>query len=167
MIRKVSLLSVAGAIFLYTAWLFYQDAIVYDPLHAAGMKKQKLSGGPVPSLRYRRGWVSAITEKNLFSPARMYREPKPVKAVQQTPPPEPPRKPDVSLKGVILDSYGEYVAFVEIDRAKAVPMRKGDKTENLELVDISDRQVVLQWNDEKMTFTLDKVKTILTPRPKR
>jgi hypothetical protein len=46
-------------------------------------------------------------------------------------------------------------------------MRKGDKTENIELIDISGRKAVLKWNDETMNLTLDKIKTIENPKAAR
>jgi hypothetical protein len=46
-------------------------------------------------------------------------------------------------------------------------MRKGDKIEDVELVDISDRKIVLQWNTEKINLTMDKIKTIVKPRLKQ
>ena len=42
-------------------------------------------------------------------------------------------------------------------------MRKGDKLEDIEVVDISERKVVLQWMGAKITMSMEKIKTIGSP----
>ncbi|MHB8882002.1 MAG: hypothetical protein ACYC69_10905 [Thermodesulfovibrionales bacterium] len=162
MIRQVCIVCVAGLLFLAAAGNFYYKALRHDPLAEVSVKK---AGLPEPEkalpAAYRPAWSPAIHEKNLFSPNRTYIEPKPVQPAQAV---EPPKMPELVLKGVVLDSFNEYVAYIEIGKAKALPMRKGDKTENLELIDISGRKAVLKWNDEMITLNLDKIKTIDNPK---
>lgn len=166
MIRKIFMLAVVSVLFCYMAWNFYTGALKFDPMSEVSFKKGK-TPQPVASLftKNRAGWNQAIYDKNIFSPNRSYREPKP--PAPPPPPPvyvEPPKKPELQLRGIVLDTFGEYVAYIEINKGKAVPMRRGDKLETIEVVEISDRRVVLQWNDEEINLSVDKIKTILNPR---
>lgn len=163
MIRKLSLLILVFFMFAYTAWNFYQEAFLYEPLGGMTVKKVQQAGSETAGpLEYKKTWSDKIHEKNLFSPTRTFKEPKPF--VPPPPPPEPPKRPELLLKGIIQDSSGEYVAYIEIDKVKARPMRKGDMEQDIELVEISDRKAVLQWNNEKISLTLEKIKTIDNPR---
>ncbi|TAN41352.1 MAG: hypothetical protein EPN25_05120 [Nitrospirae bacterium] len=165
MIRQVCIVCVAGLLFLAASGNFYYKALQHDPLAEVSVKKARLSV-PEKSLpaAYKPAWSPVIHEKNLFSPNRTYKEPKPVLTAEQLKAIEPPKRPELALKGVVQDSFNEYVAYIEIGKAKALPMRKGDKTENLELIDISGRKAVLKWNDEMITLNLDKIKTIDNPK---
>ena len=100
-----------------------------------------------------------IYEKNLFNTLRTYLEPKPVRAAAPPPPP-PPKKPDLALKGIVLDTFGDYVGYVEINQAKSTQVRKGDKVEDIEVSDITEKAVVLKWMNETITLTIEKVKTL-------
>ncbi|MBI5100289.1 MAG: hypothetical protein HZB33_00415 [Nitrospirae bacterium] len=169
MIRHICLLSVAGLLFIVASWNFYTQAVRHNPFSEVTARKtdQKEPVTVVPA-KYGPGWSDVIYEKNLFNPLRTYQEPKPVVAPVAPPPVvEPPKRPDITLKGIILDSFGDYVAYIEIDRAKAAPMRKGDKKENIELIELSGREAVLQWNSEMITLNLDKIKTIDKPKAPR
>lgn len=171
MIRRGVTVGLAFFLLLFAAWNFYAVGLRHDPYDefASGKAKRK-SGGPaaqtaaVPA--FQPGWTADIHEKNLFSPGRTYHEPKPVAALPVAPV-EPPKRPEIVLKGVILDSFGDYVAYIEVDKGKSVPMRKGDKTDNVELIDISGRKAVLKWNNEIMNLSLDKIKTIENPKAAR
>ena len=165
MIRKIFMLAVVVILFIYMAWNFYIRAFNYDPMTEVVSRKSKsLQSAVLTSARNMAGWSTSINEKNIFSPNRTYREPKPVVVAPPPPYVEPPRKPELVLKGIVLDTFGDFVAYIEIDKGKAAPMRKGDKLENIELLEISDRQVVLQWNEEQINLSVDKIKTILNPR---
>ena len=101
-------------------------------------------------------------------PTRVEPRTEPQAQVPSPPPPPPPRKPEMTLKGIVLETFGDYVAYIEIDKAKPVPVRKGDKTEeNIEVVDVTDRKVVLKWNNEIINLSVDKVRTITNPRGTR
>lgn len=160
MIRKGFFLAMLSVLLLYLMWVFFVDAIRYDPYNFIEVRKAKPRADSLVQMSYTQYWDKDIHEKNLFSPFRSYIEPKPVSAI---PPPPPPRKPELALRGIILDSFGEYVAYVEIDKAKALPLRKGDKAADIEVITISDRKVVLQWNAETITLTMEKIKTISGP----
>ena len=157
MIRKAVILVLVLALFLAASWNFVKEAVLYDPLEAVFLKKSKIRESGIARTAYTKAWDGVIQEKNLFSPLRTYKEPKPVSL---TPPPPPPKKPELSLKGIVLDTFGEYVAYVEINQARAAALRKGDKAEDIEVTDISDKKVVLQWMNETITLTIEKVKTL-------
>lgn len=166
MIKKIFLIVVASVLFIYSAWNFYTGAIRYNPLSEAVVMKSKAKGAEnLVSFKSAPSWTKDIHEKNLFSPNRSYIEPKPV--VVLPPPPPPPRKPDMALKGIVQDLFGDYVAYLEIDKATAAPMRKGDKAQDIEAVDVSDRKVVLKWNNEIIELSIDNIQTISNPRSKR
>ncbi len=165
MIRKIIMLSMITVLFVYVLAYFITDAMLYDPFSGSVPKEFKPEQDDFAMiLPYAPAWNSMIYEKNLFSPSRSY-----MRSVipRKTPDIPPPARPEIALKGIIIDAFGDYVAYVTIDRQKAVPMRKGDKIEDVELVDISDRKIVLQWNTEKINLTMDKIKTIVKPRLKR
>ncbi|MDA8083487.1 MAG: hypothetical protein M0024_07515 [Nitrospiraceae bacterium] len=165
MIRQGFILGAAVLLLLFASWNFYAKAVRHDPYAGAEPLKAaaKAQGGSAAIQdRGRPGWSSVIHEKNLFSPGRTYREPKPEALVAA--PVEPPKRPELNLKGIIEDASGEYVAYIEIDKGKPVPLRKGEKTADIQLIDISGRKAVLKWNGEMTELSLDKIKTIANPK---
>jgi hypothetical protein len=44
-------------------------------------------------------------------------------------------------------------------------MRKGDKLGDIEVVDISERKVVLQWRSEKIPLSMERIKTLGSSAP--
>lgn len=163
MIRKLLIPGALLLLFLYTVWNFYSEAIIYDPMSELSVKQSVIKEKEGIVSAYKTAWSSDIEQMNLFSPARTHIKPKPVVI---TVPVEPPRRPDLVLKGIVSDTFGEYVSYIEIDKTKAVAMRKGDKLEDIEVVDISSRKVMLQWNGEKIELSIEKIKTIDKPRTK-
>lgn len=165
MIRKIIMLSLISVLFVYVFVHFIVNAIFYNPLSDSTIreiKPRKDEAVLIPP--YAPAWKSIIYEKNLFSPSRSYK-----RSVTATEAPvvPPPARPAVVLKGIIVDPFGDYIAYIAIDQLKAVPMRKGDKIEGVELINISERKVMLQWNTEKINLTMDKIKTIKKPWLKR
>jgi hypothetical protein len=163
MTRKAGMLAVVIFLFVYTAWDFYTGAVRYDPLANLTFTKPRTQTLEISAPKYKPSWGKVIYEKNLFSPARDYAAPKPY-VPPPSPPPPPPVKPQMDLTGIVLDPEGNYIAYVSIDRAKATPMRKGDKIGDVELMDINERSVVVQWNRENITLSLNRIKTITNPR---
>ena len=164
MIRKAFIMTLLSVVFIYLAWNFYLTAIVYDPLGSVSPAQIKDNGfDPTASLTHSNAWTKEIYEKNLFSPSRSYSEPRPV-ALTNTPFIPPPMRPNLVLKGIVSDTFGDFIGLIEINQSKAIPMRKGDKIEDVELTDITSRQVVLKWSGEKIVLNLDKIKTINNPR---
>lgn len=163
MIRKIVLLVVAAILFLAAGWKFTVSAVLYNPLSETLVKKAKIRESEPAKAAYAAAWDSVIHDKNLFNILRTYKEPVPVRAA--APPPPPPKKPDLALKGIILDTFGDYVAYVEINQGKSTQLRKGDKIEDIEVSDITEKAVMLKWMDETITLTIEKVKT-LSGRPR-
>lgn len=167
MIRKAFILSLLAAVFMYLTWNFYLTAIKYDPLGSVSQAQIKDKGfDSAEALKYAKAWTKEIYEKNLFSPSRSYMEPKPV-ALINTPFIPPPQRPNLVLKGIVLDTFGDFIGLIEINQSRAISMRKGDKIEDVELIDISSRQVVLKWETERIMLNMDKIKTINNPRVTR
>ena len=157
MIRKIAMLAAVLFLFLYAVWNFYTQALLLDPLSEVAVERPRQVGHEAGAgVVYRPAWSKGIAEKNLFSAGRTYREQKPVSSVPQV----PEKRPEFVLKGIVLDSYGDYVAYLEIDKSKPVAVRKGDKIEKTEIVGVSARQAVLKWNGEIIDLSLERIKTI-------
>ena len=157
MIRKIVMLVIVAALFLFMSWKFTVSAVLYNPLSDIFVKKAKIKESEPAKAAYTPAWDKIIYEKNLFNTLRTYMEPKPVRTV---PLPPPPKKPELTLKGIVLDTFGDYVAYVEINQAKSTQLRKGDKVEDIEVSDITEKSVVLKWLNETITLTIEKVKTL-------
>ncbi len=166
MIRRAFIVGSLSVLCLYLAWNFYSGAIGYVPGTPAVPKKDGAMPAETMLPSGGSAWTAAIHEKNLFSPERTYREPKPAPIVS-APPVEPPKRPELALRGIVLDRYGEYVAFVEINKAKAIPLRKGDAAEGIEVTGMNDREVVIKWMTETIPLRMDKIRTIQNPRAGR
>ena len=165
MIRRQAVLFIMACVAIVAAWKFYKNALAYDPLDRDAVKHAAIKETVLAKSAYAPAWDKEISEKNLFSPSRTYLEPKPVPVPVTVP---PPQRPALVLKGIVLDTFGDFAAYLEINQAKAVPLRKGDKVEEIEVTDISEKKVVLQWNNETITMSIEKVKTISnTPRTGR
>jgi hypothetical protein len=158
MIRKIIMLIIVAALFFFMSWKFTVSAVLYNPLSDIFVKKAKIRESEPTKATYTAAWDKIIYEKNLFNTLRTYLEPKPVRSA--VPPPPPPKKPDLTLKGIVLDTFGDYVAYVDINQAKTTQLRKGDKVEDIEVSDITEKAVVLKWMNETITLTIEKVKTL-------
>lgn len=161
MIRKIFMLLVVISLFFYVAWTFYTDALLYNPLPESAVKQVKVKEAEIIKSKYSSAWSEDIHEKNLLAPNRTYKPPKPVVIA---PPVEPPKRPNLVLKGIVLDTFGDYVAYIEINQAKAAALRKADKVEDIEVMDITEKKVVLQWNNEMIDLSIEKIKTLSKPR---
>ncbi len=161
MIRKLCMLSLMVVLFIYVSWDFYKEALSYNPMSGIPEKARTVDKNivSISPLEFKTGWSKDILGKNLFSPSRTYIEPKPISI-----PLPPPKRPELVLKGIILNMFGDYVAYIEKDRAKAIPVRKGDSIEDVEVIDVTDRKAILKWNEETIELKMDKIKTISKPR---
>jgi len=158
MIRKIVMLVIVAALFFFMSWKFTVSALLYNPLADTLVKKAKIRESEPTKAAYAAAWDKIIYEKNLFNTLRTYMEPKPVRAA--VPPPPPPKKPDLALRGIVLDTFGDYVAYIDINQATTTQLRKGDKVEEIEVSDITEKAVVLKWLNETITLTIEKVKTL-------
>jgi len=163
MIRKLAILILVAGIAVFAAWKFYINALAYSPIDEETVKHAKIKETALSKAAYAPAWGKEIQEKNLFSLTRTCLEPKPVPIM--TAPVEPPKRPELVLKGIVLDTFGDHVAYISINQAKAAPLRKGDKIEEIEVSDITDKKVVLKWYSENITMSIEKVKT-LSSRPR-
>ncbi len=158
MIRRWFILVFLCLIILILLKDLYREAIVYNPLRGIEAKVQEAinnSGKVLPV--FESGWGKEIAENNLFSPSRSPVQPKSQIQMKGV---EPPKKPEMHLKGIVLDQSGDYIAYIEKDKAKAVPVRKGDKLDDVEVIDIKEKSVDLKWNEETISLSISKIKTI-------
>ncbi len=161
MIRKIVVLIAVAALFLYAGWNFTVNALKYNPLSDILVKKAQIRASEPLETTRTAAWDKTIYEKNLFSALRTYAEPKPVRVeVPPPPPPPPPKRPELALKGIVIDTFGDYVAYIEINQARPAKLRTGDKVEDIEVTDISEKAVVLKWLGETITLTIEKVRTL-------
>lgn len=160
-IRWVILVFVCLAV-LFLSIDMYKEAITYNPLKSIEISGREAANNGKKALPvFEVAWGREITDNNLFSSTR---SPVQLKPQPQGKAAEPPKKPEMSLKGIILDQFGEYVAYIEKDRVKAVPVRKGDRFDDVEVVDVQQKDVELKWNEEKILLSLDRIRTIKRPR---
>ncbi len=145
----------------------YKEAIIYNPLKSIEISGREAANNGKKALQvFEAAWGKEIVDNNLFSSTRSPVQPPPPqpqgKAAEKAA--EPPKRPDMNLKGIILDQFGEYVAYIEKDKAKAVAARKGDRLDDVEVVDVQQKSVELKWNEENILLSLDRIKTIKKPR---
>lgn len=141
----------------------YKEAIIYNPLKSIEISGREAANNGKKALPvFEAAWGREIVENNLFSSTRSPVQPKPQLQGKAAEP--PPKRPDMNLKGIILDQFGEYIAYIEKDKAKAVAARKGDRFDDVEVVDVQQKSVELRWNEENILLSLDRIKTIKRPR---
>lgn len=138
----------------------YKEAIIYNPLKSIEISGREAANNGKKALQvFEAAWGREIVENNLFSSTRSPVQPKPQlpqgKALEP-----PPKKPEMNLKGIILDQFGEYVAYIEKDKAKAVAARKGDRLDDVDVLDVQQKSVELRWNEENILLSLERIKTI-------
>lgn len=141
----------------------YKEAIIYNPLKSIEISGREAANNGKKALPvFEAAWGREIVDNNLFSSTRSPVQPKPQPQGKAAEP--PPKRPDMNLKGIILDQFGEYVAYIEKDKVKAVPVRKGDRFDDVDVVDVQQKSVELRWNEENILLSLDRIKTIKRPR---
>ncbi|MFA4830539.1 MAG: hypothetical protein WC855_01410 [Thermodesulfovibrionales bacterium] len=141
----------------------YKEAIIYNPLESVEISGREAANNGKKALPvFEAAWGREIVDNNLFSSTRSPVQPPPPQPQGKAA--EPPKRPDMNLKGIILDQFGEYVAYIEKDKVKAVPVRKGDRFDDVEVVDVQQKSVELRWNEENILLSLDRIKTIKKPR---
>lgn len=137
----------------------YKEAIIYNPLKSIEISGREAANNGKKALQvFEAAWGKEIVENNLFSSTRSPVQPKP--QLPQGKAAEPPKRPDMKLKGIILDQFGEYVAYIEKDKAKAVAARKGDRLDDVDVLDVQQKSVELRWNEENILLSLERIKTI-------
>lgn len=146
----------------------YKEAIMYNPMDGIQAdSRATIKDGDHASPVFEAAWSKEIIDNNLFNPTRTPFQPQlppHVKSQADIKAVELPKRPDLQLKGVVLDQSEDLIAYIEKDRAKAVPVRKGDKLDDVEVIDVQQKSVELKWNEEIISLTLERIKTIKKPR---
>jgi len=158
MIRRWFILVLLFVVVLVLMIDFYNKVKSYNPLQEVEVNSRMGTTYDKQGLHvFKTGWSKEILENNLFSPTRNPVLPKPQ---VQSKPADAPKRPELSLKGIALDSFEEYVAYIEKDRAKAIAVRTGDRLDDVEVIEVKQKSVELKWNEEVIVLSLDKIKTI-------
>jgi len=163
MIRRWAILVFLCLISIILLRDLYKEAIVYNPLQGIEAKGRGAVNSKELLPGFKAGWSKEIIDNNLFSPTRNPVQLQP-KAQTQMKPIEMPKRPEMTLKGIVLDQFGDYIAYIEKDRARPVPVRKGDRLDDVDVVDVKQKSVELRWNEETISLSLEKIKTIKRPR---
>lgn len=165
MIRKWFILGLLCIVVVILLRDLYKEVIAYNPLADIEFQVRENSAGTKQAdAAVKTGWSREIIDNNLFGPSRTPIMPPPPKPPGPIKPIEIPKRPDMSLKGIILDQFGDYVAYIEKDKSRPVQVRQGDRLDDVDVIEIKQKSVELRWNDETIFLSLDKIKTIKKPR---
>jgi|GEM_PF-2906098 hypothetical protein len=133
----------------------YKNVINYEPVKASTEKNRSIMI-QIPSVSHiDERWAEEVIDKNLFIPSRGYVEKEPV-AIPQ-PEPEEPEMPEIILKGIVYDQYGQYIAILQIGNEKPVKLTEGDSLGELNVKRIDDHSVTLLWGDRVLELTFKQV----------
>ncbi len=157
--RQRIVLIAVGISFILSLIIFYQNVIKYKPIYVATQKGEAEKSEKTFQEPKKVSVEQSLLEKNLFNPDRTYVE-KAEEEEKTEEVTEPKQMPQLQLKGIVLNQYDEYVAIISINNKKPVMLRVGEKVEDIEVVEISDRAVELNWLGEPITLTMDKIKTL-------
>ncbi len=159
MIRKAFILGVLSITTLALLWDFVAEALLYNPFAQIGGIERAVEAKVKSEDVFKPAWGTEILKRNLFSQERSPApKPAPPAAGERAEnAPEPPVRPDVSLTGIILNQFGEYVAYVRIGREEPVPLRYGDELDNIKVAEITERKATLTWNDETIILTMENI----------
>lgn len=167
MIRRWFILGVLVAVMLTLLWSLYTDVITYKPLRELyAQASVPKTDTDAPKL-FESGWKRLIVKNNLFSPMRGIAPPAPPPAPKPPepkpappPPPPPPEPPNLTLNGIILDQYGEYIALIQKDDGPAKRVRVGDSFDGIAVIGIKPRTVQLIWNDKEIMLDMKRIKKL-------
>jgi len=158
--QKAIIWSLMGLIILLL-WDFGNRALFYHPLAAsvesarpATPEKEEKK----PDLKT--AWGVEIERKNLFSESRAVRI-SPADKVNSTPAqdaaanmPQVEVRPNITLSGIIVNQFGEYVAYLKFGALEPVGIRKGETVEGVKVRSIDNRKVSLDWRGSEFELTL-------------
>ncbi|GBE36585.1 hypothetical protein BMS3Bbin07_00733 [bacterium BMS3Bbin07] len=166
MIIKWVMITLLSVIVMLSFINFYQNVIQYEPVRTPNEKNEPSNMKKKKPLMPEKGWIEDILSHNIFSPARSYKDdPGPVTEVEIVQ--APLKQPELILKGVILNQYNVYIAYIEKDGQKAIGVRSGDKIGDIEVMNISNQSVMLKWNAETITLTLKRVESLNKKKARR
>lgn len=158
MTKRLLIIGILSFVMLSSFWSFYKEALVYNPLEGilqAGTPREERLKPPDTS-RY--VWGAEIAGKNLFSAMRGK-----IPVIIQTPEPVEPEIPvieipELKLDGIIVNQFGEYVVYILKDREAIPPLRKGDRYDDLYVLDIREKSVDLLWDEQEIRLTMEKMR---------
>jgi hypothetical protein len=163
MIRQWFILAVLCAVTTVIAWDFVTKSLLYSPIAEIQSAEKPEQEQAAPIKEFRHVWGREIVNSNLFSPQRGYTPPPVVKAEPAVIEEEvkmPVPRPNFNLNGIILNQFGEYVAYIQVDNERAMPVREGDSFAGAKVLKILERSVEMEWNGETIWLALSKIKTI-------
>lgn len=161
MIRRWFILGILSFVMVSLLWNFYREVVVYNPIE--DIEKTELIRKDKIRTRtaFRHAWGKEIVEKNPFSRLRKHSVTtlqEPVVGTEEPQPVKEPKRLVLKLSGIILNQFGEYVAYIQKGREAARPLRKGDVFDGILVVDIQQRAVELLWNGQEIRLSMEKMK---------
>ncbi len=157
--RQRIILVAVGISFILSLIIFYQNVIKYKPIYVTTKKGEIEKSEKIVQEAKKVSVDKNLLEKNLFNPDRTY-----VKKTEEKETTEeveaPKQMPQITLKGIVQNQYDEYIAIISINNKKPIMLRVGEKVEDIEVVEISDRVVEINWLGEPITLTMDKIKNL-------
>ncbi len=149
---RVVLMGAMLLVLVFSSVNFYQNVIKYKTVTAETVStEERKKEDSWPELREVRPG-GEILQKNIFSPDRGFQ-----KDTEETGAPEEPVvtvMPELTLKGIVLNQYNEYVAYISKDRDRTVAAREGDRIDDLKVTGITEREVTLEWKGRRITLSL-------------
>lgn len=159
MVLRGIVIAAVSLIFLIFSIKFYKNVIKYKPVKVEYKLSEKKEVDKKRGLKLKEiVWDRVITEKNIFSPDRSFSprvEPKAEKGEPLT----TPEIPDLTLKGIVLNQYNEYVAYIKKDNEKTMAIRAEEQIGDIKVLQVREREVLLEWRGQKMTLSLRSAKT--------
>jgi hypothetical protein len=130
-------------------WHFLTSAALYDPLARVDLRKPETGAGEALKNEFTVAWGDEIIENNLFSPDRKRPSPR-----ARSSAPVDIKQPEMALKGVTLTRGGDYEAYLQIDKQQPVLIKKGDRLDDIQVVEIKEKTVQLKWKHKIIELTL-------------
>jgi hypothetical protein len=160
MIRKWFSLGILGLVVVILSVHFFSQAVLYSPLEGKGRTAERADAAlkKAPA-GFKRAWTPDIQEKNLFSQARGYVAPAPPPGALNNAVPEPPQRPDFTLRGIMAEK-GYEVAILDNGKGRTFSARVGDVVDNAQVMEIGEKDVKLRWMQEDIVLSIEKVKTL-------
>lgn len=157
MMRRWVISAMLSLVFVSSVFSFYKEVLDYNPVgNIDGTIAHREDGIRVTHF-LKPAWGKEIVERNLFSPWRGHKPPPPPKPLVQAQP-APIPKPNMVLNGIILDTLGEYAAYLRLNGIETGDLKKGDTAGDIRIIDVSERSVEILWNDEIIKLSLEETK---------
>ena len=148
------------------SWDFTQSVILYDPLEATGTTAPSAAATArttEPELTMSRpAWGDEILTYNLFSKSRG-RE-MPLDSAETTDISgsggitgieDVTIRPDVKLSGIIKNQFGEFVAYIKVEKDPPVAVRTGEVVRGMKIMEIRQRSVTVEWKGSNFDLNLN------------